>query len=98
MPEAFKINDHKRWSGVVVTLISVKDNAIITTLTDSNGNYSLEVEPDVLYNMTGASSVNNKYPVPMFHYRNYVGHAGYFENITVGPNETALVDYEIVLP
>lgn len=95
----YEMNDHKRWGGVVIIVTSVKDNTTITALTDNNGNYSLNVEPNVVYNITSASSLQNKFPIPMIHYRNYGGRTeGYFEQIMVGPNETALVDYEIPLP
>lgn len=90
---------HKRWSDVVINATSVKDNITLTALTDSNGSYSLEIEPNVLYNITGASSLQNKYPIPVFYYRNYGGiSTGYCNQIMVGPNETALVDYIIYLP
>ncbi len=83
----------------MISVTSVKDNTTVTAFTDGNGSYSLEVEPDVLYNMTGASSVQNMFPIPMFHYRNDGTLTdGYYDNIMVGPNETALVDYEIPLP
>jgi hypothetical protein len=96
--ELFDTYDHKRWSGFVVTATSVKDSISITTLTDSNGSYSLEVEPNVLYKMTGAYNVNSGFS-PMFRYRNGGALAdGYSNTITVGPNETALVDYVFVMP
>jgi hypothetical protein len=98
-PLIYDMNDHKRWSGIVIRVTSVKDNTTITALTDNNGNYSLKVEPNIVYNITSASSLQNKFPIPMIHYRNYGGLTeGYFEQIMVGPNETALVDYEIPLP
>ncbi len=90
--------DHMKWSGVVVNLTSIKNNVTLTALTDSNGRYSLEVEPNVQYNITGASSLENKYPIPIFYYHNYGVASGYCDQITVGPNETALIDYEIRLP
>lgn len=90
--------DHMKWSGVVVNMTTIKDNKTLTALTDSDGRYSLEVEPDVLYNIAGASCLQNKYPVPIFHYRNNDTYFGSDYQLTVGPNETALIDYEIRLP
>lgn len=94
----FDTYDHKRWSGIVVTVSSVKDNTTVTTLTDSNGSYYLEVKPNVLYKVAGEYRAGSNFP-PMFHYRNDGALAdGYSNTITVGPNETALVDYVFVMP
>jgi hypothetical protein len=89
---------HMIWSGVVVNMTSVKGHSTITALTDRNGYYSLEVEPNVLYNLTGASCLENKYPIPLFHYRNTDTYFGSDHQLMVGPNETVLIDYEIRLP
>ncbi len=87
-----------KWSGVVVNMTSVKDNSTIKALTDSEGSYQIEVVPDVPYILTGASSLENKYPIPTFHYRNTDIYFGPGDQLIVKPNNTIFIDYEIRLP
>lgn len=95
--------DHKRLSGFKMGVTPAHGNTSITTRTDDNGNYTLVVEPNILYNMTGGvggmSPPDYIIPIAVFNYRND-GRimVGYYDNIIVGPNETALVDYVIYVP
>jgi hypothetical protein len=95
--------NHTRWSGFFIDVRSVKDNTTISATTDSNGNYSLTVEPNILYNISGYSRAHDNYPIATFYYRNYIYpfdsyFYGNYPQIIVGPNETALINYVIVVP
>jgi hypothetical protein len=91
--------EHKKEAGFVMEAMSTKDGSIVSSITNSNGDYYLEVEPDVLYNLTGAISMENKYPIAMFHYRNNLSWTeGYRPQFIVGHNETVLMDYDVPVP
>jgi hypothetical protein len=84
-------------SNYYINAMSTKDNTTISTIIKSDGSYSLEVEPNVLYNMN-CTHITSPNPVAQFYYRNDAQGLGDTVQIMVGPNETALVDYVIPLP
>lgn len=90
--------DHQIWSDVVINLTSVENNATLTALTDREGRYVLEVSPNVPYVIDGAACPQNKYPMPIFHYRSTNSYLGMGQQIRAGENETILIDYELRLP
>lgn len=77
-------------AGYRPTVARPDGNGSITTTIRSDNSYSLEVEPGVSYQFNGTDAGI------YFSYRN--GEGGMRLNVTVGPNETALVDYTIMIP
>lgn len=92
-PEKF---GHKRVSGMKIGVTPIHGNTSITTYTDINGNYILNVEPNVNYNIIVGDDTPNYFTPIFFNYRN--SGSLYGRNITVGSNETVLVDYVIPVP
>lgn len=58
----------------------------------NDGRYVLELEPDVMYHVHGATS-----PSTWLYYHN-TNSGGLGIDIMLGPGETALIDYTVVLP
>jgi|AGTN01.2.fsa_nt_gi hypothetical protein len=75
-------------TGFNLTITEASGNGSVSTLIRSDKSYSFEVEPNVTYHLEG------RFPDVRYSYRN----GGYGSNITVGPNETVLVDYLVILP
>jgi hypothetical protein len=65
---------------------------------NSDGSYSLEVEPDVPYIMNATIGEIDLQSMAKLFYHNYPAGLGNYPQITVGPNETALIDIGFVLP
>jgi hypothetical protein len=64
----------------------------ITAFSSSDGRYTLEVEPGVKYHVHGAAT-----PSTWLFYHN-TNSGGLAIDITLRPDETALIDYAVVLP
>ncbi|WP_428982123.1 hypothetical protein [Methanocella conradii] len=82
----------------VIYLKSTRDNTTIFKNINSDGSYSLEVEPNVPYVMTGTVGMNSTPPIIQFYYHNYRPWLGTHPQITVGSNETVLIDYVVPVP
>lgn len=87
-------------SNLAINLVPVtKNNTTISTIMNGDGSCSLEVEPNMQYEMTGTmGGVMGSPPIAQFYYRNYPAGLGDCPQITVGSNETALLDVEFVIP
>ena len=82
-------NNSQPLTGFEFNVTRVNTNSTLTAVIQNDWSYSLEVEPGVLYH------IERYQPDVWFNYRN--GN-DLMSNVTVGPNETALIDYVVILP
>lgn len=82
-------NNSQPLTGFEFYVTQVNANSTLTAVIQNNWSYSLEVEPGVLYH------IERHQPDVWFNYRNS---NDLISNVTVGPNETALIDYVVILP
>jgi hypothetical protein len=76
-------------TGFYFNVTQANGNSTFTTTIQNDWSYSLEVEPGVMYH------IERRYPDVHFYYRN---HNDVISDVIVGPNETAIIDYVVVLP
>lgn len=100
----YKIYNHTRWSGFLINAKSIKDNTTSTAITDVNGSYIINVEPNTTYVMKGYFAAPDGPPNAIFEYRNGGESSIYASDNLSGPlvnvssNETVLVDYIFPMP
>jgi hypothetical protein len=82
--------DHILDSPVIDLVPTAKNHTTLSTYIGRDGSYSMEVDPNVQYRMSG-------YIGPGFYYHNSQARVR-DHLITIGPNETALIDVEFYLP
>jgi len=75
-------------TGFTFNVLEVNGNTTLTAVLKDDWSYSLEVRPGVKY------YIERSMPDTHFYYRN----GGHTSDVVVGPNETALIDYVVVLP
>lgn len=80
------------FSTIVIEAIPAKGNATISTNPHSDGSYSVEIQPGVLYHLRGGILTNI-----WFNYHN-TERGGQTIDVSLSPDTTALVDYTVVLP
>lgn len=87
---AFAGYDHSRpLTGFTFNVIPVNGTTTLTPAIKGDKSYSVDVEPGVTY------KIERYMPDVWFNYRNSQGHV---ESVVVGQNETALIDYLVILP
>ncbi|MDI6896942.1 carboxypeptidase-like regulatory domain-containing protein [Methanocella conradii] len=84
-------------SNFAINLNSTKDHTVISKLFNKDGSYSVEVEPNVTYEVNGTLGEMGSPPITQFFYHNYKP-LGNRPQITVSSNETVLIDYMVALP
>jgi hypothetical protein len=80
------------FSTIVIEAIPANGNATISTRARSDGNFSLEIQPDVLYHLKGGILTN-----VWFNYHN-TERGGQKIDVRLGSDTTFLIDYTVVLP
>lgn len=83
-------NNSQPLTGFEFYATPVNGNSKLTTVIQNDWSYSLEVEPGVMYHM------ERHMPDVWFNYRN--NNRVLSLDVVVGPNETAFIDYEVILP
>jgi len=81
-----------------ININSTKDNTTISKAMNNDGSYSLEVEPNVIYYAIGTIGAMGSPPIAQFYYHNFPTGLGNNPLITVGSNETVLIDIAFVIP
>jgi hypothetical protein len=81
-------NNSQPLTGFTFNAIQANDNTTFTAVIKDDWSYSLEVKPGVKYHL------DRRMPDVHFYSRN----GDYMSDVVVGPNETALIDYVVVLP
>ncbi len=86
---AYEGCDHSRpLTGFTFNVIPVNSTTTLTPAIKSDKSYSVDVEHGVTYKIGRVPDVH-------FYYRNSTAHV---QSVAVGKNETALIDYVVVLP
>lgn len=77
-------------SGVRIDAVPQNASAQVTTVTDENGRYLLDVEPGIYYYVTGQPQTTEDRYMAQLKYRN----GEYCNKIKPGSDETVLIDYD----
>jgi hypothetical protein len=80
------------FSTTVIEAVPANGDATIAAAARSDGSYSLEIQPGVLYHLRGGILTNI-----WFNYHN-TERGGQTIDVRQGPDTTALIDYTVVLP
>ncbi len=79
------------FSAVIIQAVPTNGNETLSTTASSDGSYSLEIRPDVAYRLNGGILTNI-----WFNYHN-TERGGQWIDVKMGPDETALIDYVVLL-
>jgi hypothetical protein len=80
------------FSTTIIEAVPANGDATIAATARSDGSYSLEIQPDVLYHLRGSIFTN-----VWFNYHN-TERGGQTIDVRLDPDTTALIDYMVVLP
>lgn len=87
-----RIEGNTAWDKILVMANPVNNGTPVTAVSGKNGDYFLEVEPNIQYNISAGDYYGQTHFVISPHYHNYVYGPCY--SVKVGPNETVLLDID----